>query len=998
MRLLLPLLLATLLAACGDEQTATIPASWSTSNTLVYAYPYNGQSQIAPTAPVVLRFAAPLTDKDNPAALATHFSITGAGNPSFTLQVVDGGRGVMLQPSKLSEKADYLVSWSDLATADGLVKPVSIGFSTRPANKGARSQINSNSNPALFTVTRALPVQENFPLMDFSSLRLQFSAPINSKTLKYGLGQSVSLEDSAGALVPATVLGSGRLLTIDPKNDLVPGQTYTLKLQNTLKSTLGDALDPGTYAAFSFIPKNSAPRSTMVMEVPASGITSPLTGGIINNVPIVSDLLGRNGASQQQGNLYTELAFVPRYPHATPMRVARGNMMSGTAVDVQIAGQVPAGLNTGNIKVTVISDANGYMTDNPYSTALDAPRLVYLTMDTAMSADTPAANGAFNQNIQHIEVVGTAIVKNNRLVMDGVGVVELDVLGVDMATGVLSFHLEGYADQTTAPAPVADTTSPELQSWLPGDDNTARARPGDPVILTFTEPVDPTTVNASSLLFLKDSVAEPFDWRVDGSSIVIQPQSPLAHNADYTVQFTADIKDLAGNPAPATSKALRLPDLASPASRSPMLLASYPGYPCATTGRDAAAGLQGRCSGGKAGDDALPIPVMPTDRSIQLQFSQNLSASSVALGSSCGTGSFRVELVNSSGVCQSVVPGQLELSAQSLRFTPDTSWTEGQLYRYVLGSNGNSRSATATCDGTQSICGSNGLPLQTQALSQTVATSPTATGGGPAMEIWFQGGAHVSTVAQRLRGLPASDVNANFIHDAGEFGPVDTGSGVPDAQRYVASNASRIITSGQSGLVTGSNIGCAVGSTCPTQQFLYLSNALDSEVAEYDASAGGVRVLIQPTQLIASSVNVYANTTFGNTVTATGPQVMRLRYAVNPANGKRELPITGYIKDVGGVPTLSGTMDLYLDEPAMDPVLNGVSINHDLRSFPLTVSVSGPVSFLPDGRMLATLSNDADVNFAVALSPLSIYPSGTINLRIPARTMKMEGVSAPIKQ
>lgn len=990
MRMLLaPLLLLGLLSGCGDRQTATLPASWSGSTSLVYAYPYEGQTRIAPAAPVVLQFSTPVQAASG--TLADAFRIEDdAGLPvTFTASATNGGRGIYLLAAApgLRENTRYHVSWSGLNAADGAVQPVPLSFTTRPANQGPDSLTSSDST---FRVERALPVQTSFPFMDFSTVRLQFTQPVDTRSLVYG--GSVRLEDGSGALVPARVLANRQLLTIDPVNDLQPGQPYTLKLTPDLLSTQGQALMPGSYASLALRPKNSAPRETIALEVPSTAVASPLTGKIINNVPITSRLLGNDSASQQGGNLYAELAFVPNYPEATPLRVPRGNLLNGSSVDVQIVGRVPAGLNTGAISVSIVSDATGYMTANPYSTAVDAPRLVYLTMDAAMSSSTSSANGAFNQNLLHIDLVGTAIVKNGRLVMDAVGVAELEVLGLDQAAGVLSFHLEGYADQTLAPAKPADLTPPALQSWLPGNES-LRTRPGDPVILTFTEPLDPQSVTSNSVLLSKDGVSAAVDLRTDGSSVVIRPQQPLAHNADYRVQLSADVTDLAGNPVTPLSLDFRLPDLASPGSRSPVVLASYPGYPCVTSGRNVAANQQGRCVGGKAGDDILPLPTLPTERLIQVQFTQSLNPASVQLGTACASGSFRVERMSAGGSCLGAVPGRLEVSSQSLRFVPNQPWTAGELYRYMLVSNGNSQSSVATCDGSQAICGSNGLPLQTQALSQTPASAPTATGGGTPMEIWFRGGNAADTVLQRLRGLPATDVNANFEHDTGEAGAVDTGGGV-----FAARNGGRIITTGQSGLVTDSNIGCPVGSTCPGQQFLYLSSTLDAEVAGYDETAGGVRVLIQPTQLIASSVTVYATSSFGNIVSPTGLQVMRARYAVNPANGQRELPITAYIKDNGGQPQLMATLDLYLDLPALAPSLIGIPINHDLYSYPLTVAVSGPVQFLPDGRMLAVLKNTADVNLTVSLSAATVLPGGTISLRIPAGTLQMEGVSAPIKQ
>lgn len=987
--ILLPLLLATLLVGCdNNRQKTSMPDSWSASAGLVYAYPYNGQTRIAPTAPVVLQFSTPVSVASG--TLADAFTLEDGDEQAvaFTLTSTNSGRGVYLQPTApLQENMQYTVSWSGLRAGDGNIPVVPLAFTTRPGNSGIDSVTRSD---ATFQVERALPVQAGFPFMDFSTIRLQFTQPLEPASLIYG--SSVRLEDGSGTLVPARLLASRHLLSLDPVNLLTPGQTYTLRLTADIRSTHGNALVPGAYAALALTPKDSAPRETMALEVPATGAVSLLTGKVINNVPITSRLLGNDSASQQGGNLFAELAFVPNYPTATPLRVPRGNLLSGSAVDVQIVGRVPAGLNTGDISVRIVSDATGYMTENPYSKAVDAPRIVYLTMDAAMSSTTPSANGAFNQNLMHIDVVGTAIVKDGRLVMDAVGVAELEVLGLDQAAGVLSFHLEGYADQSTAPAPAADLTPPTLQSWLPGNES-VRARPGDPVILTFTEPLDPRSVTPTSVMLNRDGVSQAIDLRTDGTSIVIRPQQPLVHNADYNVLVSAELTDLAGNPATPLDLDFSLPDLGTPGSRSPVVLASYPGFPCVTTGRNVASAQQGRCSGGKAGDDILPLPVMPADRSIQIQFSQSLNPASVTLGSSCGSGSFRVERVSSGGSCLGAVTGRLEKGASSLRFIPDQPWAAGEYYRYMLISNGNSQSATATCNGTQAICGSNGLPLQTQLLSPTPAGAPTATGGGVPMEIWFRGGPAATTVFQRLRGLPNSDVNANFVHDAGEADAVDTGGGV-----YAAQNGGRIITTGQSGLVTASNIGCAVGASCPLQQFLFLNSALDAEVAEYDEAATGVKVLIHPTHLIATGVTVYANSAFGNIVSPTGLQIMRARHAVNPANGRRELPITAYIRDNGGQPQLTGTLDVYLDLPALAPSLIGIPINHDLYSYPLSVSVAGPVQFTEDGRMVAVLKNTVDINFTVTLTALSVLPGGTISLREPAGTLQLEGISAPIKQ
>lgn len=1023
MRILLTLCLALLLGACskGDKQTFSVPASWSTES-LTYAYPYNGQTMIAPTAPVVLHFSNALTETDT-AVLASKFKLTntstGADVP-FTLTRVDEGRGVTLQPTAvLVEKASFTIEWSDLAITGGdLVKPVPLSFSTRPANRGPASLIKEGA----FAVARRLPSQADFPLMDFSSLRLQFTQPVEAKSAVYG--QSVQLLDKDGALVPVRLLVNGPLMTIDPVADLTPGASYMLQLTSALQSRFGEALTPGAYAAFNFTPLDSKPRATTALSVPTTAILSPLTGKAINNVPIQSRLLGNDSASQQGGNLFAELAFVPHFPNATPLRVARGNFLSGQSVNVMIVGKVPAGMNTGAISVNVISDANGYMVANPYTSAVDAPRQVFLTMDVAMAAANAPSNGAFTQNILHVEVVGTAIVKQGQLTMDAVGVVELDVLGLDQAAGVLSFHLEGYQDINTAPKPVVDTVSPFPQSMLPDYITPAsssdpapvakRARPGDPIIVNFNEPLDASSLaQPGAISLLKNGVAEPFDWRADGAAVVIQPQATLAYGATYQVQFSTQATDLAGNPlsdsADASIKLDRLrfamPAYDASAARAPIPLTSYPGYPCATTGRNIAANQQGRCVGGQSGDDILPILSLAADRSLKVVFSQSMNPTSIKLGSSCGAAaSFRVETLDASGTCTGVVTGRLVAEAQTLRFTPDDLWVDGQLYRYVLGSNGNHLSATATCDGSSAICGSNGLPLQTRSLGSTLADTPVSGGGGPNLEIVFRGTPVSSTVFQTLRSLPASDVNANFIHEASEEGPETTGSGLSAVNGAVVSPRS---PSG-SGSVTAANVGCPVGESCPANQFVYLTSALDAEVGEYDPSLGGVRVLIHPTRMMASSFDTYVTVSAPgvtpNNPSRSGTQVMRLRYALeDPSNAgsPRTQLITGLIVETPAGPVLKAELDGYIDTPELDPTVTflaaPVHLSHNVRSYPVKFKVSGPVSFLPDGRMLTTLSNELSVDVNIHVVALNVM-EGDIFLTIPAGTMQIQGVSAPIKQ
>lgn len=896
MRYLVVLLTAVLLSACGgggSRQTPVIPDFPVGSGLinpsqrgLVYMYPAIDQVEVSTLAPLALRFSHPIDvdgiDYADPAAITivkSYFDIVeDAANTVFPkanyeLTIVDDGFGVFIRlkdgasfkpgttyriqsnnvtaPSNPINKGVKLITGDPEQAFVRLPKPAfpKLKFTTRAALGGsvAAQSLACTTAVCEFKLLRSFPdpqslLLDNFPFLTFSTIRLQFSQPIDPKSVNYSAGASgtVRLIAPSGidaGLVPARVLVNGNKLVIDPLQSLLPGVSYSLDVSG-LKSIFGNNLagfEPMTivptangdlksvkiFVANTDVDANFNPVIDPVTNQPKPSI-SRLAGIAANKVPVESDILGRGKsapAPQADGELVSQMVFTP-VRDVIPIRVAAGSELTSGSLKVVLGGEndpakpgVEANLETGTLSIKIISDATGLLLPNKYNAALEAPRLVNLVMDVAVSAANPTANGDFTQDVLHVEVNGIArFLPNNKLEIDAIGVVELKILGVDNAIGVLNLKLLSNLE---TPGPLApNKVTPFIQSWVPGatvnlDETQGIAlefgggdliRPGDALAVNFGSIMDANSARLPNAVrvFKGDTAGTVTTLvpdtaaRFDGATLVIN--AALEHGKFYRIDLDpTQIKDLAGcplarmgddcAPVPAGSSAIDLNSLtfsipklvATPSSvRPPVALSVYPGYPCpiAEGSRELvgpqSAWRQGRCRGGKTSDDRLPMPVIEQSRDIRVVFSQSIAPQSVSLATQCnGAASVRVERVDTAGNCLGVVPGKLNIKPRELQFTPNQSWQVGQLYRYVLGSNNNMSSSAANCLGQQAICGTNGFPLQTQLISQNFADVAEPRRGGPPIEIFFVGGVDKAGANVALRVLPVTDVNANFTFEPG---------------------------------------------------------------------------------------------------------------------------------------------------------------------------------------------------------------------------------------
>ncbi|WP_420195090.1 Ig-like domain-containing protein [Marinobacter sp. GH_1] len=960
------------LVGCGgDNQTVNQPAA---APELYFAYPAdtpvmaNGQqlftSTVPVSAPIFLRFTDRITTPED--ELANTLSLKDSqGNavPLGAATLTAGDKGLAVRPLEpLSPRQVYTLTADGLEVAGQAVTLTSDGivFKTEPAVKGP---LLSQAEDIDFRIARFIPLDDDrYPATDLSVLRVQFTEPVKASTLVYG--HTFSLRDSNGELVPAEVYLRGHRLTIDPDDYLDPSQTYSIEVTDGIESEiLGAKLNVPAEAPWTFQPLDTRSPNGERQFAAQKAATNPgevaLSGAEFNTVNLRSQLLGEENPTTASGVVFAELGYIPKFERegkSVPLAISRGSLMTGSSVEVNVAGAVPAGFESDAVSVRFISDANGFLMPNPYTNAEDAPRLVELFIDMALNTENPTANAAFAQQMLHVQLVGTAIVENGTLTIEAVGVIEPDVMGVDKASGLISFRLEGFRFEADAPTQeqFADQEAPFVKSWSPAAADVDKLLPGDPLTVFFSEPLLPSTVTSSSVtLYPVDNPNEPTpaSLTLNGSALSVAPHSPLEGGREYRLSLSGSITDIAGNALTPTEKMFTRPrtNQDNPSNQSPVVLTSLPGYPCAKVNVPAnpEAGNQGRCAGGKSTDDLLPIHTHPGQQPIIVRFSQIMKSDSIIADDTVRMDEFK------DGTWQAFTDFVVETSPQELKIIPNDRWQSGTHYRYRLESGQ---------DGIRSVAN---LPLQTQVLSQSIRT-PVRTFGGPAMENYFVGGPENPSVLTPLRNLPTADINSDFqiTNPEQKVQPGESGT-------YAAIENSGQVRykpgSVDSTLVDNANIGCRVGQTCEQEKFIYMTAMLDVAVIGQPDDQGRVPVKLYPSVLYTSELDV--NVSISDLVAwlvgkhhsiKTGPMLMRMRYEGEQRN---EL-ISGYLFTNGeGVLTFETELDLYMDAPYLKPEIPLTELDHNMRSFPINnLKLSGPVTFLDDGRMQIVQRNTATVD------------------------------------
>ncbi len=946
------IVLPILLFGCGksgNEQTVDFGRGYLPG--LTFAMPYKDQDGVSTESRVTLKFTDQIETADLASAITVTRQSTGksvAGN--ITQSETDPSILYFEPDNPFYQSEEYQVGIAELATPAGPVQ----------GKKDLYSFSTAGTQSSVFNIARVMPAGK-FQFMDFSSINLTLSKNILEHSVV--LGKTLEfVETASGQAIPIGLFVRGAHITIDPLDDLDPTKVYRLRLSAGIKSIGGDTLAPFEQ---SFKPLNSQPRGSLTMKmntVPLDASEdewpkSPLTSAPINTVRFASQLLGNNNVTRLSGDMTAEVAYLPNFPEVSPMVLRKGLVFTGTGINVMIGGGVPAQIQSGDIKMVLLSDAQGYMVKSVFSDYRYASNNVHIFMDVALIATNPTVQSMITQNVLHTELIGTIQSIDGKMIFDAAGSVKNDLINIASATSELSFHLETStkpAEHSTdgAPRQLAAVEPLRVIATYPML-NGGGFLPDNDLAIYFSSVIEETSFVAGKNIKLRmfsPNSSEPqyvdFDMSVEGAVVHIMPKKPLPFNATYAVEIGNTIKDKYRNTlAQDVSLQFATPLFSAEDPRPAYVSSMYPGYPCVMTDVDYPNQIAGRCLGGKKSDDPFNFFPLPANRNIQVHFSQPMDPASIWMSDECDAGSFRVEKIDNQGNCIEAVSGDLIVKHQQLRFTPHTPWQDGISYRYTLMSD----DANEECD-EEEICslGDHPLPLNTDPVNY----KPGVLGrgihndiGGPPLEVAFIGKPPTRFVFSPFK-INTTDVNGNGLVDQDET--------------ILPENFINMEATGKSGLVTDISLGCTIAerATCPeNNKRSFLNGSLYSELKDYIPEQDVVQTDLYPSVFYGTSVFMHAKALLGllDLKLNTGLIVLRNRGDENDLMPAKIIP--GGVDETGKpqFPIFEIVWELYFDTPYLQ-VLGGLS-GTSMHSLPVAVKLRGPVSFMPDGRMQLNVTN-----------------------------------------
>ena len=606
-----------------------------------------------------------------------------------------------------------------------------------------KKRVTSKSYQFEFTTLRHRPDSQNPPevvsfwpntedeCFDIATFRLFFSEPIDPLTVVKGA--SFGLKDTkTGSEVEGTLIAWGTQVVFDPDKDLDPDKEYELWASG-INDYNGQAM--AKKFSFKFTPIDTNPRVGIYVAncptaapndvcVPVSPDALPahrIVGLGANSMFARGTLMGNNFV-YLGGRNKSEMGDTSKFPDKIPIVIRKGQKLSATEIVALLGGKIPlittngTPVTTGSIDLQFLTDVVGYISSAKDVFGVEGGRAsIRLFMDVAMTASDVGAASSFDQPMLGNELTGITDVNKEfgELEMDLAGLTEMRVVDEFMPVVVAAMQIattggEGGGNKE------GDNTPPSviITNPLP---NSQLVEQSEKIILTFSEPLDPKTVEGKLLVSIYGGTpieGQELFWQ---NKLVFKPNQPLPAGEVIDVNLAPGVADLAGN---ATTESYDF-------------TFSVGGYESSPT------------------EPPLLNSVTPSDKpnsemcaefAVETYFSQLMDPATINYGTS-----FVVRDLSD----QTVVPGMLYVNWKRLRFVPDDWFVPGHVYQVEVDS---------------SIANLDGVPLDTDA---------DGTAGGPKVTWRFTAVESQHWVQSVMYTEPFADRNEDAELTGNEY-PTDT--------------------------------------------------------------------------------------------------------------------------------------------------------------------------------------------------------------------------------
>ncbi len=361
------------------------------------------------------------------------------------------------------------------------------------------------------------------------------------------------VSEETRAVDPAVSPASGSFTIVIPA-DAQPAQTITVT---------ATATDSGGNTGTSGITLKISDKNPPVVTLSDTGVTSPLAGEEFRITVIADDETGVMTLRVSAGGFYTENRdisllthteeiFTFIIPEETP--VGSGITITATAWDKDgnEADAAPVVITTTDdippaVSITSPADGAVVMPGEPLAihiNATDNHELASVSYEATGAVDAGASEPV-SGNAAEIEAEFTLDIPADAA-PDGTFTLSagaVDVTGNTIKSESITLH-------------VADIIPPEVSGVTPAD-GTENAAVNSLITVEFSEPLLPSTVDASSIKVIRTDGSEPSE--ISGSrvltdqnrKIVWVPDQGLAFGGKYKISVSADVTDVAGNSAAA---------------------------------------------------------------------------------------------------------------------------------------------------------------------------------------------------------------------------------------------------------------------------------------------------------------------------------------------------------------------------------------------------------------------------------------------------------------